>query len=43
MSRTGPLVIARREFSSRLILGSGKYPDNDTFAQAAMILERCDN
>ena len=34
MSRTGPLVIAGREFSSRLILGSGKYPDNDTFAQA---------
>lgn len=34
MPRTGPLVIAGREFSSRLILGSGKYPDNHTFARA---------
>lgn len=34
MPRTGPLVIAGREFSSRLILGSGKYPDNQTFARA---------
>jgi thiazole synthase len=34
MSRREPLVIAGREFSSRLILGSGKYPDNPTFAKA---------
>ena len=33
-SRDGPLEIAGREFGSRLILGTGKYSDNETMVKA---------
>jgi thiazole synthase len=35
MSRADPLVIAGREFRSRLITGSGKYPSFDVMREAA--------
>lgn len=33
-ARDAPLVIGDRTFDSRLILGTGKYPDNDTMVRA---------
>lgn len=34
MANGDPLIIAGREFRSRLIMGSGKFPDPETMAQA---------
>jgi thiazole synthase len=34
IDRTGPLRLAGREYSSRLLLGTGKYADMDTMARA---------
>jgi thiazole synthase len=34
IDRTGPLRIAGREYTSRLLLGTGKYPDTDTMVRA---------
>ena len=34
MTNNDPLVIARKEFHSRLMIGTGKYPDNETMQKA---------
>ncbi len=34
IDRTGPFRLAGREYSSRLLLGTGKYPDTETMVRA---------